>query len=91
LNVNRTEIVINQADRQNNLKAPASHFLKFLCLPTFAKTHKPTKLSKRAKSPSPCNNYVLYHISQVKADLIATNDKHKNYFSYHCSQVKADL
>jgi hypothetical protein len=49
------------------------------------------KLYKRAKSPSLCNIYVLYHISQVKADLIATNDKPKNYFSYHCSQVKADL
>jgi hypothetical protein len=39
-------------------KAPASHFLKFLCQPafgTFAKPHKPTrkpKLCKRAKSPT---------------------------------------
>jgi predicted transcriptional regulator of viral defense system len=49
------------------------------------------KLYKRAKSPSLCNNYVLYHIGQVKADLITTNDKPKNSFSYCCSQVKADL
>ncbi len=43
---------------------------------------------------TPCKggiNYVLYQFSQVKADLIAMNNKHENYFSYHYSQVKADL
>jgi hypothetical protein len=42
----------------------------------------------------PCKggiNYVLYQLSQVKADLIAMNNKYENCFSYHCSQVKADL
>jgi len=34
------------------------------------------KLCKRAKSPSLCKIYVLYQNSQVKADLIATNDKY---------------
>jgi hypothetical protein len=46
LNVNRIDIKLNQTDRLNNLKAPASHFLKFLCQPafgTFAKPHNPTR------------------------------------------------
>jgi putative transcriptional regulator len=64
LNVNRTEIELNQSDRLNNLNAPASHFLKFLCQPafgTFAKPHKPTHSPSFTKEPnlprSTHNNY----------------------------------
>ena len=55
LNVNRIEIGRNQTDRLNTLKAPASHFLKFLCQPafgTFAKPHKPTHNLSFAKEPN---------------------------------------
>jgi len=55
LNVNRIEIGLNQTDRQNNLNAPASHFLKFHCQPafgTFAKPHKPTHNPSFTKEPN---------------------------------------
>ncbi|MGK7390597.1 MAG: helix-turn-helix transcriptional regulator [Candidatus Cyclobacteriaceae bacterium M2_1C_046] len=64
MNANRIDIRQNQTDRLNNLKAPASHFLKFLCQPafgTFAKPHKPTHNPSFTKEPnlprSTHNNY----------------------------------
>lgn len=55
LNVDQIDIGQNQTDRQKNLKAPASHFLKFLCQPafgTFAKPRKPTHNPSFAKEPN---------------------------------------
>jgi DNA-binding XRE family transcriptional regulator len=64
LNVNEIEIGQSQTDRQKNLNAPASHFLKFLCQPafgTFAKPHKPALNPSFTKEPnlprSTHNNY----------------------------------
>jgi DNA-binding XRE family transcriptional regulator len=66
LNANRIDIRINQTDRLNNLKAPASHFFKFLCQPTFgtfAKPHKPTLHPSFTKEPNlprfTHNNYLF--------------------------------
>jgi ribosome-binding protein aMBF1 (putative translation factor) len=65
LNVNRIEIGQNQTDRQKNLNAPASHYLKFLCQPsfgTFAKPHKPTHSPSFTKKPnSPRSTHNNYH------------------------------
>lgn len=64
MNANRIDIRQNQTDRLNNLKAPASHFFKFLCqhtFGTFAKPHKPTHNPSFTKEPnlplSTHNNY----------------------------------
>jgi hypothetical protein len=65
---------------------PRSAFFK-ISLPTHiwhickaTQANPQPKLYKRAKSPSLYNNYVLYQNSQVKADLIATNDNIKIIF-----------
>ena len=50
-------------------KAPASHFFKFLCLPTFgtyAKTHKRTHNLNFAKEPNLAN-------AQLTSILVMTN------------------
>jgi len=81
LNVNRTEIGQNQTDRQNNLNAPASHFLKFLCQPTFgtfAKLHKPThnpSFTKEPNLPHPThNNYrFISYYSRYNCNLEPNN------------------
>lgn len=55
MNVDRIEIEQNQTDRLNNLKAHASHFLKFLCQPafgTFTKPLKPAHNPSFAKEPN---------------------------------------
>jgi len=86
LNVNRTKIELNQSDRINNLKAPASHFLKFLCHPafgTFAKPHKPTQNPSFTKEPnlprSTHNNYhfISYYL-RYNYNLVANNLKAMN-------------
>jgi hypothetical protein len=65
LNVNRIDIGQNHTDRLNNLKAPASHFLKFLCQPaygTFAKPHKPAHNPSFTKEPNlPSSTHNNYH------------------------------
>ena len=65
MNVNRIEIGLIQTDRQKNLKAPASHFLKFLCpsaFGTFAKPHKPSHNPSFTKEPNlPPSTYNNYH------------------------------
>jgi hypothetical protein len=72
LNANRIEIGQNQTDRQINLKAPASHFLNFLCQPvfgTFVKPHKPPHNSSFAKEPNftnPCWRELLARVNEDK-------------------------
>jgi DNA-binding XRE family transcriptional regulator len=65
LNVNGIEIGQKQTDRLKNLKAPPSHFFKFLCHPTFgtfAKPHKPTHNPSFTKEPNlPRSTHNNYH------------------------------
>jgi DNA-binding Xre family transcriptional regulator len=74
LNANRTERRINQTGRKNNLKAPTSHFLKFLNLPafgTFVKPHNPILNPSFPKEPNlpryTNNNYhfISYYLRYI--------------------------